>query len=723
MTISIWRYSHLTLAISSSLFILIAAITGIILAVEPISNQLKPYVIDNLETQSLSKTIAVLKNQHEEVISIHVDENDFVKASVITKKGESETFYINPFTGKKIGELIEKKPIYKWATNLHRSLFLKSTGRFLVGLFSFLLALITITGSILIIKRQGGIKRFFSKIVKENFEQYYHIIIGRYALIPIIIITLTGVFLSLEKFSLLPESKITHNYNFPQNSDNTKVLATQFSIFKTINLNELKDLEFPFSDEEEDYFLLKTKNKEVIVHQYSGKIISNQNISFVKTLSNWSLLLHTGRGTIIWSVILLLSCFAILFFMYSGFAISLKRKKNNKLIKNKFRKDNAEFVILVGSETGSTNLFANLLYKALINNKKSVFITNLNNYSTYKNLKNLIILTATYGDGEPPINATKFLEKLKESSFKNPINYSVVGFGSLAYAKFCQFAIEIDNELQKKKNWNSILPICKINNQSFAGFKNWGFQLNAKIKTELHLKQSVQKIKKQQTFTVVEKSKLNKDNTYLIRLKPIKKIKFTSGDLLSIRPKEDNIERLYSIGKVDNDIVLSIKKHEFGVCSNALSSLKKGENLNAKIKLNKSFHFPNKKKKNTILIANGTGIAPFLGMKKNDNTHLFLGQRTVASLELYQPFLKKIKKENIYIAYSQENNNAYVQDILTKKEDLIASTLKNGGTIMICGSINMMKSVLSLLEKITLKKLGSPLNTFQKAKQIKTDCY
>jgi sulfite reductase (NADPH) flavoprotein alpha-component len=722
MIISIWRYSHLTLAISSSIFILLAAVTGIILAIEPISNQLKPYAIHNLETQSLSKTIAVLEKQYDEIVSLKIDANNFVKTSVITKNGASETFYINPFTGKKLGEIINKKPLYKWATNLHRSLFLKSTGRFLVGIFSLLLALITITGSILIMRRQGGIKRIFSKVVKENLEQYYHIIIGKYAFIPIIIITLTGVYLSLEKFSLLPDSKINHTYNSLNESNNTKILFTEFSTFRTTNLNEVKTLEFPFSEDEEDYFFLKTQNKEFIIHQYSGEIISNKNSSLVSILSNWSLFLHTGRGSIVWSMILMLSCFALLFFMYSGFVISIKRRQQNNLAKNKFHKDKAEFVILVGSESGSTNLFANSLYKALLIANTSVYITDLNNYSKHKNLKNLIILTATYGDGEPPINATKFLGKIRKDTFNNTINYTVVGFGSLAYAQFCQFAIEIDTELQNHSNCNSLLPISKINNQSIADFKNWGIQLSAKTGIELNLKQTVQKIKNQQTFTVIDKTDLNNDNTFLIRLKPTRKINFASGDLLSIRPKEDNIERLYSIGKIENDILLSIKKHEFGVCSNLILNLKKEDKLIAKVVPNKGFHFPKKKKK-TILIANGTGIAPFLGMTKNNNTHLFLGQRTSDSLNLYKPFLSEIENQNIHIAYSQENKSEYVQDLISKKEDLITSTLKNGGTIMICGSIAMMKGVYSSLEKITLKELNSPLNTFKKRKQIKTDCY
>ena len=138
MTISIWRYSHLMLALTSAIFIFIATISGIILAFEPISNQLKPYAIDNAQELSLAQTLETLGSKYDEVLTLSVDANNFVEASVINKEGNNETFYVNPFSGEKVGELIKKKPVFEFATNLHRSLFLKSTGRFLVGLFSLL---------------------------------------------------------------------------------------------------------------------------------------------------------------------------------------------------------------------------------------------------------------------------------------------------------------------------------------------------------------------------------------------------------------------------------------------------------------------------------------------------------------------------------------------------------------------------------------------------------
>lgn len=725
MTTSIWRYSHLTLAISSFLFILVAAVTGIVLSFEPISKQLSDYSISNTEEITLAQTISALQKQYDEIISITVDENDFVSASVVTKEGKSDTFYIHPITGEKLGDIEKKNPIFQFATSLHRSLFLKSTGRFIVGFMSFLLCLIAVTGFILIAKRQGGFKQLFSKVIKENFEQYYHIIVGRYTLIPIIIITLTGVYLSLDKFSVLPTDKIKHSFDFSSTFPNQKITVVEFPTFTNTTLNKVKSIEFPFSEDEEDYFFAKLNDSEVLIHQYTGTIISKENLSLTSILLNWSLLLHTGNGTIIWSVVLLLSSISILFFIYSGFAMTFKRIQKSSLPKNKIKKDNAEVIILVGSETNNTYPFASSLYNAFIKKDTPVFIDILNNYTSYKNAKHLIVLTSTYGEGEAPSNASKFLQLIQQTTIQNPVNYSIVGFGSRAYPHFCQFAIDIENILEQLPKFKTLLPVYKINNQSFQDFKTWGHQWSEKTEINFELIQEIKKPKKQQTFTTLSKTEVNNDDSFLVCLHPTRKLRFNSGDLLSITPKEDNIERLYSIGKIGNDIILSIKKHDLGVCSNLLYQLKQNEPLKASIKQNKAFYFP-KKKKEVVLIANGTGIAPFLGMlqhKKGTKAHLFWGGRTKESLKMYAPLLKNIEQSNIHIAYSQEKEKEYVQDLLLKEETTISTVLQNGGTIMICGSIKMLKGVEKVLEQITSNKLNTSLNHFKKTNQIKTDCY
>ncbi|MCT4628623.1 PepSY domain-containing protein [Winogradskyella sp.] len=732
MTISIWRYSHLFLAVFSAIFIFITTITGIVLAFEPVSNKMQPYAVSNANELSIAKTLQTLLNEYDEVLTIHIDKNSFVEASVITKQGKNETFYINPFTGKKIGDLIKKKPVFEFATNLHRSLFLKSTGRFLVGLFSFFLFLITITGIKLVLKRQGGFKRFFSKVIKEDFEQYYHVLLGRYALIPIAIITLTGIYLSLEKFDLLPSDKLIHTV-LDYNSNSKAIKIQDFEIFKSTSLDQLKTLEFPFSEDEEDYFILNLSNKELYINQYTGNIVSIGEKPLVALVSNASMILHTGQGTIIWALILLVSCFAILFFMYSGFTITLKRKKDTTKIKNKYHKDEVDYVILIGSETGHSQRFAKQFFEAFCAENYTVYIDQLNNYSTYKQVKHLIVFTSTYGEGEAPSNAIKFEKLLESVKQEQQIKYSVVGFGSLMYPDFCKYAILVDALLEKHPQFVRNLPLIKINNQSFDAFKSWVKQWNDCIGQDLkiQLTKPVVNRKRLKDFKVVYNSGCNSDDTFLLQLKLSKKLKFQSGDLLAFYPEEDNIERLYSVGKIDNTILLSVKRHELGVCSKQLSILEQNSMIKANIKRNIDFHFPDYAEE-VIMIANGTGIAPFLGMI-NENTidiktHLFWGGRTQESFQLYSELIDKALKaeylNSFHMAYSQEQEHkVYVQDLLKEEQDMVCNVLNKEGVIMICGSVAMQNGVLDILDTITKAKLKQPLSVFENNEQIKTDCY
>lgn len=730
MTISIWRYSHFTLAISSAFFVIIAAITGIILAIEPISDKLKNFNQADLSTVSVGETISNLQQNYPEIITVEVDKNDFVTASVITVDGDNQRFYINPITGKKIADIPERNPIFEFTTNLHRSLFLKSTGRFLVGFFSLLLFLISATGFILIAKRQGGFSKIFTKVVKENNNQYYHVVFGRLFYIPLVIITLTGVFLSLEKFSWLPEEK-TETQFFETDDALESQQINDFPIFKNTNLADLKKIEFPFSDDAEDYFFLQTDNKGLTIQQYTGQVLSEKSAGFLAVLSDYSFILHTGQGSILWAIVLLLSSIVILYFVYSGFAMTLQRVKTKTKKTNQFSKDEAEYIILVGSETGGTFLFAKAFQKALMRLQKKVFLTEMNNYTTFENAKYIIIFTATYGDGDAPANAELFLKKVKKHPPKNKVDFSVVGFGSTNYKEFCKYADVVNNTLNNNQYFTLNTPIFRVNNQSFAEFNKWVLQWKNNNNLPIEItKTDVLNPVKEVDFKIIKKTETNKDDTFLIELKPKKKIDFTSGDLLAITPQNSKNPRLYSIGKFNKNILLSIKKHEFGVCSNYLHGLTTNSICKASVQSNEKFHFP-KESKEVILIANGTGIAPFLGMiqhKTKTKIDLFWGCKTVSSYSLYEDYINKaLQKGNLNsfeMACSRESNQkVYVQDIVEKQSEKITNFLENGNTIMICGSLKMQKGVESVLEIITQQYLEKPLSFYKENHQIKADCY
>ncbi|APQ18637.1 PepSY domain-containing protein [Maribacter hydrothermalis] len=731
MTISIWRYSHLTLALVSSLFLIVASVTGIILAVEPISHQAKGYAVENLNEVSLATAIDALKSTYDEVLGLEVESSGFVKASVLTMEIETLDVYFNPKTGEQLGEVKERPHVYTFATNVHRSLFLKSIGRFFVGLISLLLLIIAVTGLILLAKRQGGFLKLFSKVHKDYFELRYHVVLSRWFFIPIVILAFTGVYLSAEKFNLLPNAVVQQTELAVNKTVQEYKSILDIPFFKETSLADIRQVEFPFSDDPEEYYLIALQNREVAVNQHTGEIVSSGDYPFVTLASRLSLVLHTGEGNVIWSLVLLLASASILFFMYSGFVMTLKRRKKGKRIAKMTDKDECEFVILVGSESGTAFDFAQRFYNGLVQIGKKVYLTELNKYTNYAKVKNVIVFTSTYGKGEPPTNARKFSALFSKIKQPNITDFSVIGFGSLDYPDYCQFAIELDNQLSVAENFNQQLPLFKINKSDFNSFEQWMIQFHNKVGFTIPIEKPLLKKKKYKKieFEVLQRTDLNVDNTFLLRLQPKSKIDFTSGDLLAVFPNDDEMVRQYSIAKIDESILLSIKKHELGRGSNFLFNLKVGETLKAAIEENEDFHF-SENSKNSIFISNGTGIAPFLGMiSKNatNNITMFWGGREKASMEIYNSVLEKeiLNNENIqlFTSFSREGKKQYVQDVVFEQKELVLRTINQGGTIMICGSLAMQHNVLDVLENLLEGNKTISFETFEKSEQLKTDCY
>ncbi|MEN8816273.1 MAG: PepSY domain-containing protein [Nonlabens sp.] len=731
MILSFWRYCHLLLAFVSTLFLIVAAITGAILACEPIANTIQAHQVIDIKDVTAATTITQLEKNYEEVLSLKVTANKDVTASVISKDGTSEDIYVHPQTGDKLGVVQERDPIFIWTTNLHRSLFLKSTGRFFVGLVSFLLCLIAISGIFLLAQRQGGFLKLYRRIKEKDFNQQYHVILGRWLLIPIIVIAATGVYLSLITFDILATSKTEHDWSKDpiKQVDNGDIADIPF--FQELSLSEIRDINFPFSEDELDYYEVNLNDRDLLVHQYSGEIISDIEHPFNFILSRWSYDLHTGTGNILWSTILFISSVSLLFFIFSGFAMYFKRKRKTKPQLALEDKDSSEIVILVGSEGGSTFAFAKALTRQLSKQGKSIFLSSLNEYTTYQKATQLIILTATYGDGDAPTNARHFLKKLNAIHPPNVLQYSVVGFGSRDYDHYCRFAEKVDIALAKNDQFKPLLELQKINDQSQDEINNWlqnySHASGIELKKELAVKKSYEYIQ----FEVLERSPLNLDDTFILRLKINDDLVVQSGDVLQILAPTAHKPRAYSIACIDNEILLSIKMHENGICSSYLSLLKAGDSVKAYVEENPNFHLP-KSKAPVIFISNGTGIAPFLGMVNSKDKHdidrdqyLFWGGKLKQSFDIYKPYLETGKHHinNCQVSTSRESSKTYVQDELWEQKELLSSVLNQNGTIMICGSIAMRDDVLKALEQIMEQVSESELAFYEQNGQILSDCY
>ncbi len=730
MTISIWRYSHLALAVSSFLLLILASVTGIILSFEPISQKIKPYRTSNFDRITLAESLPLLHQKYPGINEITVDANQFVQLKGSDARGGKLLAYADVKTGKILGVPEKQSEFFQWVTGLHRSLFLHEIGRFFIGLTSFLLLLIAVSGTILIIRRQRSFKRFFAKIARDNFAQYYHVVLGRLSLIPIILIALTGTYLSLTKFEIIGGKKSIAKIDYDAIKSQPVKKTTDFAIFRQTRFADVQSIEFPFSEDVEDYYTIKLKDREITVNQITGDILSEIKYPTTAILTNLSLNLHTGRASGIWAIVLAIASANILFFIYSGFVITFKRLGNR--VKNKYKAAESRIIILVGSENGSTFRFAQAVHQQLIKQGEKSFITDLNNYTVFTEAKLLIVMTATYGLGEAPTNAAKFVKLLEQYSQLKPVQYSVLGFGSHAYPDFCKFSFEVNQALSLQKWATPLIDIHTVNDKSPADFRFWveawsqqsGIQLTA-------LPEISVKLNRLETLSVTGNISAEHTNeNFLIRLKPAGKLKVTSGDLLAVYPENDHRERLYSIGVIDQQIQLSVRLHPNGLGSGFLHRLIPGENLEARIIRNKHFHFP-KKTNEVVMISNGTGIAPFLGMISQNTQktpcHLYCGFRENSSFNMYDAFLEENKSagklKQWHVAFSREGQKQYVSDLIFKDLNFLMQLLTTGGVIMICGSLSMQKDVIALLENVCETKTGKSVSFYQSHGRILMDCY
>ena len=108
--------------------------------------------------------------------------------------------------------------------------------------------------------------------------------------------------------------------------------------------------------------------------------------------------------------------------------------------------------VLFGSQTGTAEGLAKKLVKTL---KKGNFEPNIQDMATYDRdslpkEKNLLIITSTYGDGEPPDTALELHTWLMGDAPPSlaGVNFSVLSLGDSSYPDFCQCGIDFDTRLE-----------------------------------------------------------------------------------------------------------------------------------------------------------------------------------------------------------------------------------------------------------------------------------
>ena len=181
-----------------------------------------------------------------------------------------------------------------------------------------------------------------------------------------------------------------------------------------------------------------------------------------------------------------------------------------------------------------------------------------------------------------------------------------------------------------------------------------------------------------------------------------------------------HLPRLYSVSSPRdgeragfNNLSLTVKRDEGGVCSNFICDLSKGESVQLTGPFGATFLLPSDPAAHILMICTGTGSAPFRGMTMhrqrempsvNDALSLVFGARSPRYLPYFGP-LKKVPDAFLKkaFAFSRQNDTPkqYVKDKLREDADSVAALLKDpNGYIYVCGLKAMEVGVEEALSDI-----------------------
>lgn len=707
---------------------MVLSISGTLLALHTLSEHQQAPNVERISVAQLAERIALHFNDIESVQR----SNTGVISVYYFDNGKNLVAIVNPQTGKGLEEPKSTK-FYFWLKDLHRSLQLGDSGSIIVGVGALSLLLLSISGFWLLLIRCGSIKNLFLPI-RGSLSERLHCELGRITLVVLLLISITGIYLSSVRLGIISDSAPAFA-DFPQAIDGGQPLDIgSISALMDIEVSNLKELIYPYMGDTMDAYTLTTSDGMGYIDQATGIILSYQPHSRDYRMFELFHSLHSGELSWWLALILGLTALSLPIITISGIFIWLNRGKIKSKVENNTRTHTAEIVILVGSESNNTWGFASHLHDTLIALGYRVCTSSMNDMQKrYPKAKQLLVLTSTFGDGQAPEGAKHFLSKLEEFKAAQGLRYSVLGFGSRNYPKFCQYAKDVERALQAKGLANAV-PLTLIDKQSSLQFSHWGRELGDNLKRNINL-HYVQQRPATQRFRLIEKTdfgqKMQMPMSILRFAIPAGCSEFAAGDLIGIFAPRTEIERYYSLGSSRKlgFLEFCVRKQEHGVCSSYLSTLRVGQSIDGFIKTNPGF----KAKLNSkplILIGAGTGMGPLIGFIRENTKrrpiHLYWGARHPDSDFLYQDELDMHLESKMLAeftpAFSRIAAGCYVQDKITQDSAKIKELIRQDAQIMICGGTRMAADVEGAFDRIA-RSIGSSVEKLKSQNRYVEDIY
>ena len=634
--------------------------------------------------------------------------------------GTPDAAIIDPATGEAVASA-DPNPVERWLTDLHRSLFLGDGGRIATALGAAAMLVLAISGAALVTRRTGGWRRWFAPL-RGPLAGRLHAEIARFAVLGLALSSVTALWMTASTFDLLPDADTTPA--FPAEvSGETGVPLANLAMLDTTPVSELRVLSFPYPGDATDVFTLKTDRGTGYLDQGTGALLDWADLGGWQRVSETIYMLHTGQGAATLGLVLGLMALGVPAMGATGVLIWLAGRRSRPRIRGNHAAGRAGTILLVGSEGGSTWGFAATLHAALTEAGHIVHAAPMSAFAPqrYAHAERIIVLAATYGNGDAPASAKGFLDRLASLTPAPDLPLAVLGFGDRSFPAYCAYANAVA-ATAAEQGWAELVPFDTVDRQSPQDFARWGRALGQALGIELDLNHHPV-APATRTLTLVSRRDYGAEvqaptailrfalprTTLWQRLRGAGFARFNAGDLIGILPEGSPVPRLYSLASAQSDgfVEIVVKKHPGGLCSGQLNALEPGDTVTAFLRRNPGFQ-PGRGRAPLILIGAGTGVGPLAGFVRGNAQqrpiHLFFGMRHPDSDFFYQEELAawqtEGRLERLVTAVSRGKRPHYVQDALRGESGDLVRLIRDGARVMVCGGRDMATGVAEALAEI-----------------------
>ncbi|WP_341918132.1 PepSY domain-containing protein [Polaromonas sp. YR568] len=711
-----WKAIHRWLGLTVGTLAVVLGVTGAILAIDPVQQAWQaPAAPGDLAVAALVERVTRTVPGAEEIR--HLPSGAIVVFSFAGDQPQAS--YVDPADGRVLGAW-QASALPRWVKNLHRSLLLGDAGRWGAAGIALAMGLVCVSALVLLLRRMGGWRRLAAR-VRGSLAQRIHVVAGRVVLAVLFLTSLTALTMSASTLGLVALDTRTEPEVLSVVAGKPALPGAQLATLQSLAVRDLRKLNFPGATDPEDTWKVATAQGQGWIDRYSGQMLAWQDATFAQRVYDLAVVLHTGEAAWPWAVVLGLVGASVLLFWLSGLVIWWQARRQAPHITGNTPLAQADVLIFVASEGGSTWGFAQTLQDALSQGSHRVHTSALENFRTTAATRQVFVLAATYGEGQAPAHASHALEHIARLN-ASAVPVTVLGFGDRQFPAFCAFAEALDQTL-RAQGWPTLLPVECIHQQSGQQFAQWGVALAQALGEPLVLAH-VPRVPPTATLTLIARQDYpgaTGQATAILRfawpaqglgarLRGHGLARFAAGDLVGIVPPGSAVPRYYSLasGWEDGFLEICVRQMPGGLCSTHLLGLQTGDSITAFIRSNPGFALP-RTRRPVLLIGAGTGVAPLAGfIRRNDRRtpmHLYFGGRDPARDFYFGPEIQRWLGEGrlatLQTVFSRvPDGGGYVQDALRRDAERVRSLVAQGAIVRVCGGRAMAQGVAETLDVV-----------------------